>query len=162
MRLLSICGMILCLMSIGSSDLVSQVRARLPKLETGPGAEVAIPLEIGDLTGKSVTSFELVISCDTNFVRLKSVQQANTLTHGMLVFANNNVRPYNEGRMKVVGATAKPLSGSGPFLKIIAVALGREGGCELRLESIMLNTGSPKVEVTQGFVKVRRQSKKGK
>ncbi|HCA80002.1 MAG TPA: hypothetical protein DEP53_09745 [Bacteroidetes bacterium] len=149
---------LLLLMSM-PAILSAQIDVILPEVNARPGAEISIPLKIGELEGEKVTSFEFVVSCDTNLVQLLGVDQAGTLSEGLTMFANNHVAPFGRGRMKVVCASAIPLSGNGVLVKILALARGRNGKAALKLSDFILNAGKPTVETTAGVVMIRRSRK---
>jgi hypothetical protein len=140
--------------------LSAQIGVTLAEVKARPGTEFSIPLKIGDLTGEKVTSFEFVVSCDTNMVQLLGVDQEGTLSEGLTMFANNRVAPFGRGRMKVVCASANPLSGEGVLVKILARARGKNGRATLKLADFVLNAGKPAVETTAGVVMISRPRRK--
>lgn len=115
-----------------------------------------VPVTIGELTGEKVTAFEFVVSCDSNIVVLKGVAQKGTLSEGLTMFANNRVAPFGRGRMKVVCASAKPLSGNGVLVNILASARKKNGTTPLKLTEVVLNAGKPAIETIQGVARIAR------
>ena len=139
--------------------LLAQIDITLPDVKARPGAEISIPLKIGELEGEKVTSFEFVVSCDTNLVQLMGVDQEGTLSEGLTMFANNRVAPFGRGRMKVVCASANPLSGNGVLVKILAIVRGKKGKAPLKLTDCILNAGKPEAQTTAGVVMIRRSKR---
>jgi hypothetical protein len=137
--------------------LLAQVSVTIPRVSVLPGATVSIPVKVGDLSGKDVTSFEFVAVCDTNVLRLSGVDQEKTLSSGLTMFANNHVRPYHAGRMKVVCASSQPLAGSGVLVYITGIAQKRNGTSSLKMTNCILNTGLPPTSVSDGSITVRPQ-----
>jgi hypothetical protein len=140
--------------TISSPVLLSQVNVRLPEVAARPGSEVSIPVNVGDLTGKRVTAFELVITCDTSVVHLKGIDQERTLSEGLTMFANNRVHPFNVGKMKIVCASAKPISGAGVLVKIVA-NVRKKGTTALALSDVVMNAGVPQVRTEDGVLRVQ-------
>ncbi len=145
------------LFAMSPSILAAQIRVALPEVSGRPGTDMIIPVRIGELTGEKVTAFEFVVSCDTNIVLLKGVDQKGTLSEGLTMFANNLVAPFGRGRMKVVCASANPLSGHGVLVNILASARMRNGTTPLKLTEFVLNAGKPSVETIHGVAKIGRK-----
>ena len=146
---------VILLLSPVSTCLHAQVPVTIPKLSVLPGAVVRIPLTIGDLSGKDVTSFEFVVACDTTVLRLSGVDQEKTLSSGLTMFSNNHVRPYGPGRMKVVCASSQPLTGSGVLVYVTGVAQKQNGSSSLQLSNCILNAGTPPTSVSDGSLTVK-------
>ncbi len=142
------------LLSAGGSELRAQIPMTIPKLTVQAGTVISIPINVGDLSGKDVTSFEFVVSCDTTFLRFSGVDQEKTLSSGLTMFANNHVRPYGPGRMKVVCASSQPLSGNGVLVYLTGVAQKKGGTSSLQLSNCVLNSGTPPVSSSDGSLKV--------
>ena len=140
--------------TISSPVLLSQVNVRLPEVAARPGSEVSIPVNVGDLTGKRVTAFELVVTCDTSVVHLKGIDQEGTLSEGLTMFANNRVAPFSAGKMKIVCASAQPISGAGVLVKIVAT-VRTKGTTALALSDVVMNAGVPQVRTEDGVLKVQ-------
>jgi hypothetical protein len=71
------------------------------------------------------------------------------------MFANNRVRPYGPGRMKVVCASAEPIQGKGVLVKIIAEAANRAGSTGVLLTNVVLNAGKPEVRSVNGLIRLK-------
>ena len=138
---------------VGPAVLHSQIAVTLTSISGVPGSALKIPVNVADLTGKDVSSFEFVVSCDTTVVRLIGIDQKETLSQGLTMFANNRVRPFGPGRMKVVCASAEPLSGSGVLVYVTATVQKKGGSSPLKLSDFLFNTGTPVVSTTDGVVK---------
>lgn len=134
--------------------IVAQVEVRLPDLRERPGSSLAIPLVVGDLTGKNITAFEFVVTCDSTVLELEGVDQKGTLSEGLTMFANNRVAPYNKSRMKVVCASARPIEGKGTLVRIMAKASKKAGTSMLSLSHVVMNAGLPQVRSIDGSVQL--------
>ena len=144
---------------LGSAVLgpaTAQISVRLSEICASPDSSILIPLYVGDLSGKDVTSFEFVVSCDTSVLRLTGIDQAGTVSFGLMMFANNRVRPFHPGLMKVVCASAKPLSGDGILVYLTAIAKHKDGFSPVQVSSFLFNRGTPQAEVKNGMVRVSR------
>ena len=143
-----------CYATILSPALLSQVNVRLPEVAAQPGLGVSIPVNVDDLTGRKVTAFELVVTCDTSVVLLKGIDQKGTLSEGLTMFANNRVPPYSAGKMKIVCASAQPISGAGVLVKIVA-NVRKKGTTALALSDVVMNAGVPQVRTEDGVLRVQ-------
>lgn len=141
-----------------TTTLAAQIRVALPEVNARPGTDFIIPVKIGELTGEKVTAFEFVVSCDSNIVLLKGIDQKGTLSDGLTMFANNWVAPFGRGRMKVVCASAYPLSGKGVLVNLLATARRKSGSTPLKLTEFLLNAGKPAVKTSHGMAKIVRDS----
>jgi hypothetical protein len=136
-------------------DLPAQVLVSLPKLTASPGKKITIPVTIGNVGKEEVSAVEFVISCDTNVVSLLGVEQKGTRTEGFMMLSNNSVAPYNKGCMKVVGASAFPISGNGILVNISARVAAKEGRTLIQLSNTTLNAGKPESKLIDGMITVR-------
>jgi hypothetical protein len=134
--------------------LAAQIPLSLPRLSANPGATVRIPVTVGDLTGTDVTSFGFVVSCDTTIIRLTGTEQEGTLSSGLMMFANNHVRPFTPGKMKVVCASARPISGKGVLVYLTGIVQKKSGSSGLQLSECLLNAGSPPARSSDGSIKI--------
>jgi hypothetical protein len=137
---------------LGAMNLSAQIPIGVPKISASTGTDIRIPLNVGDLTGQNVTSFEFVVSCDTNIIRLTGIDQEGTLSTGLTMFANNRVRPYGPGKMKVVCASAQPLSGNGVLVYLTGRVQKVVGDSQFQLTGLVLNTGTPGAQITNGML----------
>jgi hypothetical protein len=151
-----------CYAIIFSPALLSQVNVWLPKVAAQPGSDVIIPVNVDDLTGRKVTAFELVISCDTSVVHFMGRDQEGTLSEGLTMFANNGVPPFSAGKMKIVCASAQPISGAGVLVKILA-NVRKRGTTIVALSDVIMNAGVPQVRIENGVLRVQasREKKSG-
>jgi hypothetical protein len=146
------------LLPVLHSTLSAQIQVKLPEMTAQAGSELSIPLMIGGLGGEKVTAFEFVVSGDTSIVRFTGVEQGGTISEGLTMFANNRVRPYNAGRMKVVCASAEPIKGKGVLVKILATVGKKAGTCPLVLTNVVMNAGKPEARPINGLIRSKLQS----
>jgi hypothetical protein len=146
------------LLCAGWGTLCAQVKVIVPALTLKAGSNVQIPVNVGDLAKENVTSFEFVVVCDTVIIRFTGVEQTGTLSNGLMMFANTKVAPYGPGKMKVVCASAKPLSGKGVLVYLKGTLQSRQGSSPLQLTNFVFNAGTPVPKITNGAAKVESAS----
>ncbi len=149
---ITICFVLIVLAQL---ELNAQVRVSLPTLTSNPERTIKIPIMVENIRKQDVTSFEFVVSCDTSVLRLLGVDQKGTLTEGLMMMANNSVAPFGKGRMKVVCASAVPISDDGVLVNISAGVGRNEGKSLLELSKITLNAGKPESKLFNGSITVR-------
>jgi len=139
---------------VACGALQAQVNVRLPALTTKTGSDVKIPVTVPDLNKENITSFEFVVLCDTTIIRFTGTEQEGTLSAGLMMFANTKVAPYGPGKMKVVCASATPLTGQGVLVYLKAKVQSKKGSSPLQLMSFNFNAGKPAAKTSNGTVKV--------
>ena len=89
-------------------DLVS---VSLPQTSGSAGEDIVVPLTVGNLSGKNVTSFELTVEYDPSLIQITGVSQTGTLSDGVSPIVNTST----PGRVVVSWASVSPLEGGGRF-----------------------------------------------
>lgn len=148
----------LVLMFLSTMSLIAQVRVSLPNVTSTPGRIFTIPVSVGTIEEEKITAFEFVVSCDTSVMKLLGVEQKGTRTEGLMMLSNNSVVPFNKGRMKVVCASAYPISGDGILVNLLASVESKEGKSPIELSDVTLNAGNPASILTNGSITVRLTS----
>ena len=128
---------------------VDQVSVTLPQLSGSAGEEILLPLTVGNLTGKSVTSFEATLVYDPSIIQITGVSQDGTLSDGVSPIVNVST----PGRVVVSWATVSPLQGAGVLLNF-ETTLVSSGVSPLSFESFEFNEGVPETALTSGSVTV--------
>ena len=113
------------------------------------GSNLSIPVTVGDVTGRNVASFEMVLEYDPAILRIDAVAQAGTLTDGTPASANLDT----PGQVSLVWASATPLSGEGTLIAFEATLLAA-GTSALTLSSFKFNEGAPPATLQHGAVTV--------
>ena len=109
---------------------------------------VLIPMEIDDLTGLNVISFEFTISYDSTIIQIDEVISTDFLADGFLVILNSTV----PGRLSVAAAGTAPLQGSGTLISLNTTFLG-EGSSTLVFEEFRLGASNVDVQTQNGRVR---------
>ena len=128
------------------SDLVT---VTLPQTSGSSGDNVLIPLTVGNVTGKNVTSFELTVVYNPAVIEINGVSQDGTLSSGVAPIVNTNT----PGRVVVSWASVSALEGGGALLNF-ETTLVANGVSPLTLESFEFNEGTPETTLTSGSVTV--------
>ena len=134
------------------------VAVTLPVRTVHPGTSVEIPVNVGDLTGRGVISYQFTVACDTPQA-IVAIQNAlitaGTLSarEGWTVAANTD----SAGRITVGAFGATALTGSGPLVILTGLidsnaADGQATG--LTFSSFLFNAGEPLAETADGRLTV--------
>jgi hypothetical protein len=91
----------------------SQITLTLPKVSGAPSTNVVSPINVSDLTGLGITSFQFELKYDPNIIIISGVSTAGTLINSPTVAADTA-----KGKLRVAWASAGSLSGSGTLLNI--------------------------------------------
>lgn len=154
---LAICGIALGLTAGGGIALAQvPIAVTIPNSGALPGAAITIPVNVGDLTGRNVTSYEFEVWCDSTIIRFTGIQSSGTLSAGLGPVENYFVAPRGPGRMKVVCASATPLAGSGVLIYLKATAQTKIATTSLDLTGFLFNTGNPAAAITNGSLRINR------
>ncbi len=150
---LSLFGVLL-LMTLGVVIASAQVAVTLPNPSAAPNTSITIPVNVSSLTGQNVTAYEFVAVCDTSFLQFDGIDATGILSGGASAIANNHANGYTHGNMKVVWASASPLSGSGVLINLKATTKNRGGSTPIQLTNVVFNGGTPTFTLTNGTVTV--------
>ncbi|MGB4204556.1 MAG: cohesin domain-containing protein [Bacteroidales bacterium] len=120
------------------------------KVSESSGAIVNIPVEVSDLSGLSVISYEFTISFDNNIIKPEypyfSVAESLSDLTDWFVFGNEIGN--DELNIGAIGTTE--LEGSGTMLNLIFRVVADEGFSLLNFQSFRFNDGSPEATLLNG------------
>ncbi|MBL8204134.1 MAG: putative Ig domain-containing protein, partial [Blastocatellia bacterium] len=122
-----------------------------PTLTSASGATLAVPITVGDLTGKGVQAYDLTLTFDPAVLRLQNpaIDVAETLSNGMLLTPNTTV----PGRITVSAFGTGTLTGAGTLLKLRFDVIGGASLCSnITLTSFKFNEGTPCASTSDGRV----------
>jgi hypothetical protein len=145
---------LLLLVVVLTSSTSAQVAVSIPNPTAAPNTALMIPVNITSLTGLNVTAYEFITTCDTSFVQFDGIDVAGTISSGQGVLSNNSVNGFYPGRMKVVCATALPISGSGILLNLKVTTKRKGGNTPIQLSGLVFNAGTPTFTLTNGSITV--------
>ncbi len=113
------------------------------------GETLQIPIAIGVLTGRNVTSFTFNLTYDASDLTIEEVNTEGTLLAGQSV----SVTP-GTGQITVSYTGSQPLAGSGTLIKLVA-NLVAPGTSALDFTSFTLNSGTPAAAAIDGSITVQ-------
>lgn len=147
LRRFSLC---VCLLLFSlSSGAAAQIKVELPVGVAAAGEELALPVTVSDLTGRSVQAYEFTISYDTTVLNLHGAEIAGTLSEEGMQIANART----PGMLRFAFASSRMIKGEGILLIIRGTALeiGKTG---LHFDSFTFNEGDPEATATDGELTV--------
>jgi hypothetical protein len=139
---------------IGTFVTSAQVAVTIPNPSAAPNTSLMIPVNITSLTGLNVTAYEFIATCDTSFVQFDGIDVAGTVSSGQGVLSNNSANGFYPGRMKVVCATAFPISGGGILVNLKVTTKNKGGNTPIQLTGVVFNAGTPTYSLTNGSITV--------
>lgn len=123
------------------------VDVSLPDLSDTTGASVMIPVNVSDLTGLDVFSYNMKISFDSTVLKPTGVSITGTVTApwGSVTSA------LSDSQVVIAAAGSSTLSGSGELIAIIFDVIGNSGAkTDLVFEVMQFNEGTPAANTTNG------------
>lgn len=127
----------------------AQVAVSVPDLQVAAGGTALIPINVGDLTGQEVKSFEFTLSYDPTIVEITGVSNTGTMTAS----ASPIVNTTTSGEVSIAWADAFALTGSGVLVNLEASFI-QEGSSPLDFTSFRFNEGTPASSTTNGTLTV--------
>jgi len=125
----------------------------LPDTASGlPGSTAAIPVAVGDLSGRNVLSYQGSITFDSGILTATGVSVEGTISQGLSVFPN--IQP---GQITLGAFSATPLAGSGILVKIIFEVSGASlpgQSTTLAFQNFVFNAGNPPAALQNGLFTV--------
>jgi hypothetical protein len=104
------------------------------------GSTIAVPVIVGDTTGKGIGSYDFRVSFDPAVLRVASVEKADTLSERFTVTSNVNI----PGQVIVSGFGAEDLIGTGTLIWLRFDIVGEAGmSANLKWESFIFNETVP-------------------
>lgn len=92
---------------------VNDVTASIPDFSTFNYDVFELPLDITDLTGRGITSYEVDLSYDTAVLNFDQVITAGTMSDGLSLFSS-----AENGVIKIAVASATPIEGTGDLFRL--------------------------------------------
>jgi hypothetical protein len=109
-----------------SNTVLVNVAVSLPTMSAAPGANISVPLTVGDLTGLGAISYDFRLSFNNARLQLQAtpITQTGTLSSGGTVTTNSD---QANGQLTVSFFSSTALSGSGTLLFINFTVSGAAG-----------------------------------
>jgi len=141
--------LLLGLMILGAGSASAQIDVGLPDTSGVAGETALIPVEVDDLTGEGVLSFEFAVTYDVDTLSVTGIETSGTIASDLTVVANTD----SAGKVTVSGAGTQELSGSGTLVQLKVKYKGA-GTSPLELDNFQFNEGSPSANLSGGTVTV--------
>ena len=146
---------------IMTADLIvgtpSDIPVSLPDTSAEQGAELCIPLEVGNVTGQNITAFEFTVTFDPDLVNVVDpyFDLTGGLADGWTVLQTHD---NQTGLINVGGFGTTALSGQGQLLCLQFLSGMQAGVSPLNFTSFMFNEGTPAVLTTNGSLTVEGET----
>ena len=152
--------------NLGSSDTLevidyihcsSKVIVSIPDTSTNKGRLISIPIIIGDVTGKQVISYELILDYSSTILNAVGATADDCLTEN---WGAPMVTTDNLGEIRIGSYTGlDPIEGSGALVKIKFEVIGNRGdSTALNFNFFEFNAGEPVSETFNSVFFVRSQT----
>lgn len=115
------------------------------------GANVTVPINVDDVTGNGLLSYDFTLTYNPAVVTPLFVDQSSTLSSGMVITLNNP----SPGTLIISGFQSNPLSGSGTMLKVVFSAIGGVGtSSSMNFTAFRFNEGTSCLSTSNGLVTI--------
>jgi len=121
--------------------IVNDITMSISDYSMSDGGTVSIPLEVMDVTGLGIFSYEVEIEYDASVVEFDALETAGTLSENLTVSASSE-----DGVATIAGATATPLAGSGSLIDVVfkrSESPGPDQETDLILKRVQFNEPGP-------------------
>ncbi len=136
-----------------SIDSTNAVRVSIPNAVAARSSQITVPLNIGNLKGRGITSYQFDIEYDPSVLlpAQAAADVTGTISQGLLV-VSNSPRP---GLLKVAVYGAIPVTGDGVLIDLRFIAAGQTGtSTPLTISSFRLNNGSADIIASGGRLRI--------
>jgi hypothetical protein len=130
-----------------------KISVSAPNKTVRSGSELVIPIEIGNLNRKDITSYQFELAYSPKVIRpaANPCDVLGTVSKDLVVTCNGETA----GLLKVVVFGIKSLENSGVLLNLRFAAIGSAGSSSpLTFKGLMLNEGEPQARSTDGEITV--------
>lgn len=129
------------------------INVSLPQLTAASGANLTVPIAVGDLTGRGVNAYDFTLTFDQNVLQLQNpaFDQTGTLSGAMTIVPNTTI----PGRLRLVAFGISDLTGAGVLLNLKFKVTGAVGASSpLTWQVFNFNEGDPPANRVNGAVTV--------
>lgn len=124
------------------------IEVSLPDTSATENTQIAIPIRVGDLTGRNVIAYQTRIAFDEGVLDALSASSSGTLSGA---FGPPTVNMANDGEISVGGFGTSPLSGSGTLVELIFNVVGQsQDTTNLIIDTFVFNSGDPPAQLRNG------------
>jgi len=117
--------------------IVNDITMSISDYSISDGGSVSVPLEVMDVTGLGIFSYEVEIEYDPSVVAFDALETQSTLSENLTVSASSE-----NGIATIAGATASPLAGNGSLINVVfkrSEAPGANQETDLILKRVQFN-----------------------
>lgn len=121
--------------------IVNDITMTLADYSMADGGTVSVPLDVMDISGLGIFSYEVEVEYDPSVVEFDELEAAGTLSDGITTSA-----AAEDGVVTIAGAAASPLSGEGSLVDVIfkrSESPGSEQETDLVLKRVQFNESGP-------------------
>lgn len=127
----------------------AEITVLLPDTSVVAGETSRIPVQVGDLTGEGIFSFEFTVGYNADTLSVIGLETSGVIASGTNAVVNTD----RAGRVTVSAAAMEELSGKGTLVKLI-VRPEETGSSSLVWEEFQFNEGSPGADLSRGAITV--------
>jgi len=135
-----------------------KISVNAPRMSVESGSELVIPVQLGNLNRKDITSYQFEIAYSPKIIRptANPCDVLGTVSKDLTVICNSET----SGLLKVVVFGTTGLDNDGVLLNLRFAAVGTAGSVSpLTVKQLMLNEGEPQSRSTDGEVTISGVSK---
>lgn len=130
----------------------ADVNVNLPTTSAYPNDTLRVPVNVSNLTGLGIYSYQFKIKYDTTVVKAIGVDSARTLTESWGMAWKNLATP---GETIVGNYGVTPLQNAGALIYVLFDIIGQiDDSTRLAFQSFQFNAGQPMVKTTNGSIKI--------
>ncbi len=132
-----------------STPAAAEVMVSLPETSGLSGANVTLPITVGDLTGQGVVAYDFELAFDPNVLQFQSppIEAVGTLSSAMTITPNTST----PGRLQVSAFSTNALTGAGALLNLKFTVVGAPGtSTALAWQRFQFNEGEPQAMPVNG------------
>lgn len=133
----------------GISDASGQIDVTVKDTSGVAGSDLEIPVQVGQLDGEGVLSYEFTLTYDENIVSIDSIIANGTVSEDISINSNTSA----QGTLRVAGADDSEIGGSDSLITLYA-HLNNTGTSELGFEAFQFNEGDPAANARPGTLEV--------
>ena len=129
--------------------IVNDITMTLSDYSMSDGGTVSVPIDVMDVSGLGIYSYEIEIEYDPSVVAFDALETAGTLSDGMSTSASSE-----NGVVTIAAATASPLEGSGSLVDVVfkrSESPGSEQETDLILKRVQFNEPGPDAPTATRF-----------
>ncbi len=143
--------LVAALLSLTAAASAQTVDVSIPVMTDTSGAKILVPINVSDLAGLGVFSYNLTLTFDQNVLDATGYSTTGTLTDGWATTFSDSL-----GKIKLAAAASAAGSGAGALVYLNFDVKGIGGNkTDLAFSAMQFNEGNPAANTTNGSFKVK-------